>query len=81
MIIQNRLENSQVQNTKIALMITTSISFLMTYTGAISTSLFYIEGVMYWMLAGDILVSTYYYNSQNYINEIPISEILNNYTV
>ena len=40
-IIEKRLEASRVQNTKIALMVTVSIAFLMFQTGSLATTMSY----------------------------------------
>lgn len=75
-IINKRLETGRVQNTKISLMVTASIAFLMFQAGAQTTSMYYFEGVMYWLLASDILVSCSMLGSTKYLNEIPISKEL-----
>lgn len=46
-----------------------------------ATSIKYFEGVMLWMLAGDILVSTSLFDSSKYLNEIPLSDALDSFAI
>ena len=43
--------------------------------------MFYFKGIMYWITAGDILISTEVNNSLKFLNEIPISNLLESFKV
>ena len=80
-IVAKRLDSSKPQNMKIGIMVTVCIAFLMFQTGSQETSMLYFKGIMYWMLAGDILISTKVNNSLKFLNEIPISNLLESFMV
>ena len=78
-IIRNRLEAGRDRNIKIALMITSSICFIIYQSSGGLTVFAYFKNVWHWYMAGDILIT--YFNGGGYINEVPMAKYLDTWMV
>lgn len=77
-IIINRMDSGRQRNLKISLMITCSIGFLILVSSGSWTILGYFDYLWRWFRASDMGLQ--FFNYDNYLNEIPMSRFLDQYT-
>lgn len=75
LIVRNRLEAGRDRNMKIALMITSSVCFIIYQSSGGLTVFAYFKDMWHWLMAGDIIL-TYSLGSMGNINEVPMSKYL-----
>ena len=70
-IVRNRLESGRDRNTKIALMVTSSVCVILYQASGGLTVFAYFKDLWHWFMAGDIMLS--YTFSSGLLNEVPMA--------
>jgi hypothetical protein len=74
-IVRRRLESSKDRNSKISLLITCLLGFLVVIQCAIMSNFEYFKKLWRWYRGGDLIIHAYYMDN-GYLNEIPMTRIL-----